>query len=170
MCSGKPRHPLCRPPRGSQPASRTMDARDKHALGKRSRGRSRASFYNGVRPHQALGYRTPRETFEAALACGYVDNASALTTSTEAPQQQQKDSIDNQNVLCGSTQAHCGDRRCGHVARLRCDSLRSRGRATHARLLHHSAGRPRFVRSEDHQGRTACRPQSELFAKAWNCR
>lgn len=58
------------------------------------------AFYNDVRPHQALGYRTPRETFEAAPACGYVDNASALTTSPQAPQQQQKDSIDNQNLLC----------------------------------------------------------------------
>jgi putative transposase len=68
-------------------------------------GEARASlgryldFYNGVRPHQALGYRTPRETFEAAPTCGYVDNASALTTSPQAPQQQQKDSINSQNVL-----------------------------------------------------------------------
>src|SRR5580704_7153989 len=99
-CSGKQRHPLCRPPRGSQSASRTMDARDKQALGKRSRGRSRASFYNDVRPHQALGYRTPRETFEAAPTCGYVDNASALTTSPQEPQLQQNDAINNQNVLC----------------------------------------------------------------------
>ena len=58
------------------------------------------AFYNDERPHQALGYRTPREMFEAAPTCGYVDNASALTTSPQAPQQQQKDSIDDQNVLC----------------------------------------------------------------------
>ncbi len=43
----------------------------------------------------------PREIFEVATAaCGYVDNASALTTSPQAPQPQQKDSIDKQNVLC----------------------------------------------------------------------
>jgi putative transposase len=34
------------------------------------------AFYNDVRPHQSLGYRTPREIFEA-VACEYVDNASA---------------------------------------------------------------------------------------------
>lgn len=37
-------------------------------------------FYNDERPHQALGYRTPRAVFEAPEDCGYVDNASALTT------------------------------------------------------------------------------------------
>ena len=58
-CSGKQRHPLCRPPRGSQPAARTMDARDKQALGKRSRGRSRASFYNPRRRHSSIGYLSP---------------------------------------------------------------------------------------------------------------
>src|SRR5271168_5250060 len=35
------------------------------------------TFYNDVRVHQALSYRTPREVFEA-VACVYVDNASAL--------------------------------------------------------------------------------------------
>ena len=53
-------------------------------------------FYNDVRVHQALSYRTPREVFEA-LACVYVDNASAslrcahaLPTYTQAQQQEEK--------------------------------------------------------------------------------
>src|ERR1022692_2440158 len=33
-------------------------------------------FYNEKRPHQALGYRTPRAVYEGP-ACEYVDNASA---------------------------------------------------------------------------------------------
>ncbi len=55
-------------------------------------------FYNDDRPHQALGYQTPRAVFEAVAACAYVDNAAAvlmdscaLSTSTQA--QQQEDSI-----------------------------------------------------------------------------
>ena len=34
------------------------------------------AFYNDVRPHQSLDYRTPREVFEGG-ACEYVDNISA---------------------------------------------------------------------------------------------
>ena len=52
------------------------------------------AFYNDVRVHQALNYRTPRDVFEAA-ACVYVDNASAslrcahaLPTYTQAQHQQ----------------------------------------------------------------------------------
>jgi putative transposase len=53
-------------------------------------------FYNDERPHQALDYRTPRAVFEAAPACGYVDNAAAtlrfsaaLPTYPQALQQQE---------------------------------------------------------------------------------
>ena len=39
-----------------------------------------AELYNGERLHQALGYRTPCEVFQApSVTRGYVDNASALT-------------------------------------------------------------------------------------------
>ena len=54
------------------------------------------AFYNEDRPHQALGYRTPREVFETT-ACGHVDNTSAalrfapaLPTCPQAQQQQRK--------------------------------------------------------------------------------
>jgi hypothetical protein len=56
-------------------------------------------FYNDVRLHQALGYRPPREIFEAAQARGYVDHAGALTTYPLAQQQQEKDSINLEKVL-----------------------------------------------------------------------
>lgn len=56
-------------------------------------------FYNDERPHQALGYRTPREMFEAPETCGYVDNASALTTSPQAHQQQERDSNELESGL-----------------------------------------------------------------------
>jgi putative transposase len=57
------------------------------------------TFYNDERLHQALGYLTPSEVFEATVACGYVDNASALTTSPQAHQQQERDSIGLEKAL-----------------------------------------------------------------------
>src|SRR5580704_19666175 len=54
------------------------------------------SFYNDERPHQALGYRTPRAVF-AGEACGHVDNtcasrraAAALPTCPQAQHQEEK--------------------------------------------------------------------------------
>ena len=77
------------------------------SVGEARRGISRwLVFYNDERLHQAFGYRTPREMFAAAAACGYVDNAplrgSALTTSPQAPQQQQKDAIDQEKCYVAS--------------------------------------------------------------------
>jgi putative transposase len=53
-------------------------------------------FYNDERPHQALGYRTPREIYEGK-ACEHVDNASAslrdaspLPTCSQAHRQEKE--------------------------------------------------------------------------------
>ena len=54
------------------------------------------AFYNDVRPHQALDYRTPREVFDGE-ACEHVDNASAslrdapaLPTCSQAHQREKE--------------------------------------------------------------------------------
>jgi putative transposase len=57
------------------------------------------TFYNDIRLHQALNYRTPREVFLAPVTCGYVDNASALTTSPQAQHQQERDSNELEKAL-----------------------------------------------------------------------
>jgi putative transposase len=57
-------------------------------------------FYNGERPHQSLDYLTPRQFFATNQACAYVDNASALPTSTQAQQPQQEgDSHDQEELI-----------------------------------------------------------------------
>jgi len=43
-------------------------------------------FYNTVRPHSALGGRTPAEAYGGEAAHGHVDKASALPTSPQAQQ------------------------------------------------------------------------------------
>jgi len=45
-------------------------------------------FYNTVRPHSALGDRTPAEAYAAARPVDMMDKASALPTSPQAQQQQ----------------------------------------------------------------------------------
>ena len=56
-------------------------------------------LYNDDRPHQSLKYLTPREFFAANQPCAYVDNASALPTSTQVQQPQQKGDSHEQKDL-----------------------------------------------------------------------
>ena len=49
-------------------------------------------FYNGDRPHSALGGRTPAEAYGAKWPVDMMDKADALPTSPQA-QQRQKDLI-----------------------------------------------------------------------------
>lgn len=56
-------------------------------------------FYNNERKHQALGYRTPAEIYEATTPRGYVHNARALHTSPPGPQQPEKDSVFEGEVI-----------------------------------------------------------------------
>ena len=44
-------------------------------------------FYNEERLHEAFGYRTPQEVFDAGLLCGYVENATRLHTYPQGQQQ-----------------------------------------------------------------------------------
>lgn len=60
-------------------------------------------FYNDERPHQALDYMTPREFFAANPPCVDVDNASALPTSTQVQQPQQKGNSHDRKELIQST-------------------------------------------------------------------
>jgi putative transposase len=61
------------------------------------------TFYNDVRKHQALNYRTPSEIFAATPACGYVDNARALPTSPQAQQQPTKKDSHHERKVVTST-------------------------------------------------------------------
>jgi len=64
-------------------------------------------FYNDARPHQSLDYLTPRHYFQENLACAYVDNESALPTSTQAqPQQQKGDKNDQEEIILPIMAAH----------------------------------------------------------------
>jgi transposase len=57
-------------------------------------------FYNDGRPHQSLDYLTPQKFFAQNIACGYVHNASALHTSPQAQQPQEKeDSHDEKKMI-----------------------------------------------------------------------
>jgi len=52
------------------------------------------TFYNDARKHQSLGYRTPKEIFEANQPVGlWTTQESALPTTPQAQQQQERDSI-----------------------------------------------------------------------------
>ena len=69
------------------------------------------TFYNDERPHQALGYRTPREVF-TGVTHGYMDNVRTLPTSPQAQQQQERTFI-NSNIkvsIVSVTPGRAGDR------------------------------------------------------------
>ena len=58
------------------------------------------AFYNDERPHQSLKNLTPLQFFAANQPCAYVDNASALPTSTQVPQPQPKgDSHEKEELI-----------------------------------------------------------------------
>ena len=98
-CSEKCSSPAARSPRARAPPAQTTDARGTEHGVPRSHGRSVADFYNTRRPHQALGNRTPmaiwRDGVTGALGNTAMDmtlrldNADALTTCPQPPQQQQ---------------------------------------------------------------------------------
>jgi putative transposase len=65
------------------------------------------AFYNDERPHQALNYSTPQQFFATNNACAYVDNARALTTSTQAQQPpQMEDSPDQKDLIQSVIASH----------------------------------------------------------------
>lgn len=58
------------------------------------------NFYNDQRPHQALSYHTPREFFAAATPVDmWTTQERALPTSSQAQQQQQSDSHDQEGLI-----------------------------------------------------------------------
>ena len=58
------------------------------------------AFYNDERPHQALGYKTPRAFFAATQACGYDgQREGALPTSPQVQPQQKEDSHAEKNLI-----------------------------------------------------------------------
>src|SRR5580693_594633 len=61
------------------------------------------TFYNDQRKHQALGYRTPSEIFAVTGACADVDNARALTTSTQAQQQPTEKDLNHERKVIASS-------------------------------------------------------------------
>jgi putative transposase len=63
------------------------------------------AFYNDERPHQALNYATPQKFFAANNARAYVDNATALPTSTQAQQPPRREDSPHQKNLIQSVVA-----------------------------------------------------------------
>ena len=58
------------------------------------------NFYNDVRKHQALGYHTPRQIFEATRPVDmWTTQEKALPTSPQAQQHQERDSIYERKVV-----------------------------------------------------------------------
>ena len=58
------------------------------------------TFYNDTRKHQSLGYRTPKEIFEASQPMDmWTTQERALPTSPQAQQQQERSLIDERKVI-----------------------------------------------------------------------
>jgi putative transposase len=58
------------------------------------------TFYNDARKHQSLGYRTPKEIFEAGQPMDmWTTQERALTTSPQAQQPQERSSIDERKMV-----------------------------------------------------------------------
>ena len=77
---------------GPGQGGRPKDAIDKATCVCRSYGRSRARLYNTIRPHSALGGRTPAEAYWDGPPVDMMDKPlRALTTSPQAQQQKQED-------------------------------------------------------------------------------
>lgn len=62
-CNGRRRTPRARLLHECKPDARSRDATDKELRERRSHGRSVVSLYNAVRPHSALGARTPDQIY-----------------------------------------------------------------------------------------------------------
>src|SRR2546423_3330840 len=77
-CSEGRRRLVARSPHGHEQHARTTDATGREPRVPRSYGRYLVALYNEERQHQSLGYRTPRQAYEAE--CPWICGRSASPT------------------------------------------------------------------------------------------